>query len=422
MNNSSVCEIRVGFGRANIDPVEEVPLAGYSNPEARMSNTPLTPEDHLYATCVAFSDADGSTALVCTVDLACTETAWMPVLRKTMSEASGVSEDRIDISATHTHAGPATGITTAAEGTPYYHRYIAAFAAAAKQAVDDLSPAAIRVGDIQIPDMNHVRHYRRENGHINGANFESEGAGKWLPESVTDADEQLQIIRFVREGKKDIVLLNWQAHGTASSGSTDFGRAHKPYYSADFMGYCRNRLEEQTECLVAYYSGASGNILPYHLVKKHRDFEKCPESPMDHGARLAGFILPALESLKAVESSGPVKHARVIHAAPGKVDPTPVNIELDAISVGDSIGFVTAPCEMFDTNGMFVKENSPFQITFILTCANGHHKYIPSSAPYDYSALYGGPEPYEVRVSKVCQGTGEVVAQRMVDMLRELHG
>ena len=85
-----------------------------------------------------------------------------------------------------------------------------------------------------------------------------------------------------------------------------------------------------------------------------------------------------------------------------------------AFTVGD-ISFCVIPFEMFDTNGMFIKENSPFTATFLLTCANTHNTYLPSALGFQN----GG---YEVDQSKFGPGNGEKVADEYVAMLKLLKG
>ena len=53
--------VRVGFSRADITPLESVPLAGYGNTERRMSGAILS---RLYATCLAFSDGENKALLI----------------------------------------------------------------------------------------------------------------------------------------------------------------------------------------------------------------------------------------------------------------------------------------------------------------------------------------------------------------------
>ncbi|MBO5340488.1 MAG: hypothetical protein J6A62_05775 [Oscillospiraceae bacterium] len=414
--------IKVGFGRHDFTPDYEVPLAGLTN--SRNGSWPLTPEDRLLSTVVAIADGSGSTVLICTSDMTRINNDWIPELRAAMSKASGVPENSIHISATHTHSS-VSAIGVCAKGTQFYNDYVAGFAKAAKEAVDDLSSVTVKVGSVDVPYLNNVRHYWRQNGHINGNNFvTSVGAGAW-GYSVIEADREVQIIRFVREGKKDVLMLNWQAHPTTASCLTDYGTANKYSISADFIAYCRNYLEAKDgDCLVAYYSGASGNVAPYHQSATIRELEQenCPNDTTLHGARLAQYIMPALQNLKTIDVSGSVQSMQMIHKAIDGSGAAIVEYELNAVGVGKSIGFVTAQYEMVTEHGMYIKENSPFEITFVLYLCNGRGGYIPSLFVYDYPALIeGNPIAYEATICQVIKGTGEDFAQSMVNMLNVLY-
>lgn len=413
--------VKVGFGRHDFTPDFEAPLAGYTT--TRYGSETLTPEDRLLSTVVAIADGSGNTVLICTSDMTRINNDWITELRAAMSKSSGVPENNIHISATHTHSSVEGSDPLTEKGTAFYNSYIDGFAKAAKEAVDDLSSVTVKVGKVNIPYLNQLRHYWRANGHINGANFETtSGGGVWLT-NPTQADNEMQIIRFVREGKKDVLMLNWQAHPITASASTDYGRAHRPYISADFIAYTRNVLEAKDgDCLVAYYTGASGNVNPYHLVPKYRDFETCPQETPIYGERLAGYILPALQNLKTIDLTGPIQSMQMFAKTPDNGMSALVQFELNAISLGKSIGFVTAPYEMVTEHGKYVKDNSPFETTFVLYLCNGRGGYIPSLYTYDYQELFpGNPKVYETDVCKSAKGSGEDLANSMVAMLNLLY-
>ena len=88
-------------------------------------------------------------------------------------------------------------------------------------------------------------------------------------------------------------------------------------------------------------------------------------------------------------------------------------MELDAVSVGP-ISFVTFPGEVFDISGMYIKEHSPFDTTFVLSCANGHYGYLPVTYAHDLD-----PIAYEARSSYAVRGTIERVSDQLVDMLQQ---
>ena len=69
---------------------------------------------------------------------------------------------------------------------------------------------------------------------------------------------------------------------------------------------------------------------------------------------------------------------------------------------------------MFDTNGMEVKQASPFKMTFMCAYTNGGNGYIPSS----YAFSRGG---YEVDTTRYVQGTGEALANELIRLLNTLH-
>jgi hypothetical protein len=89
------------------------------------------------------------------------------------------------------------------------------------------------------------------------------------------------------------------------------------------------------------------------------------------------------------------------------------SFDIYAVSIGD-VAFVTAPYEMFDTNGSYIKEHSPFEMTFVCTCANGSNSYFPSLLGWKN----GG---YSVDTTRYEMGTAEKVADKYVEMLKELY-
>jgi hypothetical protein len=90
-----------------------------------------------------------------------------------------------------------------------------------------------------------------------------------------------------------------------------------------------------------------------------------------------------------------------------------LDMQIGAGSVGN-VGFAFLPYEPFDTNGKQIKEDSPYEMTFILGYANGYYNYVPSALGFSYSC-------YETNSCKHVPGTGEAVAESIVDMLQQMH-
>ena len=96
-----------------------------------------------------------------------------------------------------------------------------------------------------------------------------------------------------------------------------------------------------------------------------------------------------------------------------KLEYQQIDMNLNAISISDNIAFITAPYEMFCANGMWVKENSPYDVTFVLTSANGDYAYIASELAYTYPC-------YEVESRMFPKGMAEDLASNMVEMRKEM--
>ena len=449
--------LQVGYGRANITPGYPVPLAGYGNTSQRMHQGLL---DYIYATCIAITDENDSTVLLITTDLIIVPTKIMSDLRKAVCDATGVPADRVLIQGTHTHSGPDVW-----SGEPAIVKYMtelyANVAKAAADAMADRSPATMQTGTGHTEGLNFIRHYTTSTGGIFGDNL-TLPQGATITGHVAEPDNEIQLICFDRaaEDKKDILAVNWQCHPKLNSGGeTEEGQANRPMLSADFIGGARTYIEEKTDYLFAFYQGAAGNLNPNSKIPGENVSTKCKE----YSALLGDSILEGAKTLTAVES-GQVKSAQKIYelevdssenhlvpeattiysawvesnsagaameyATSGEICSVyhaasilsranaaikTSRIELNAVSVGP-IGFITAPYEMFDVNGMFIKDNSPFDTTFVMTCANGDNNYIAAEYAFE------GSGTYEVHNRTYPKGSAEALADTFVEMLKSLKG
>ena len=88
---------------------------------------------------------------------------------------------------------------------------------------------------------------------------------------------------------------------------------------------------------------------------------------------------------------------------------------LNVMQLGQDASMVFVPYEMFGAHGTFIKENSPFAMSFIATCGEKHQGYMPTEEACEQSY-------YEYDVTYYERGTGEKLAQIIVDTLTELKG
>ena len=292
--------------------------------------------------------------------------------------------------------------------------------------------------------MNFVRHYKMADGTYAGSNFGDYSKG--IVDHACAGDPMMVLVKFDREGdKKDVLLVNWQAHPDSGS---ELGRNQ---IAASWVGPLRDELEKLSGMQVAYFTGASGN--------QNKDSKIAEEannlSWWDYGIKMGQLTNEALSCLKPVTGTGikttrqmltvDIDHswdhmlneanqvydlwksagksagdalgktygftssyqARAIRSRAGMS--ATAQLEINALSIC-GVGFTTGTYEMFSTHGMYVKEHSPFDIDVIIT---GNSGYIPTPEAYDYRS-------YEADTGYYAKGTGEKLAEAYVDMLKQV--
>ena len=452
MSNSS--KLLAGFGRTSMVPDYSVPILGYGNSTSRMSQGYLNPVE---VSCVAVQDDAGETVLLISMDMALVNTYVRLNALPLVAEATGVPLSNIILTATHTHSG--ADICTEHENSSRYEKDMRVWLSeAAKLAMADLAPATLQTGAVDVEHMNFVRHYIMNDGSYYGDNFGSKESGYRCHER--EPDKKLQLIKLVRgEDKKDILLVNWQSHPKlASTASTMNGKLTRPLLSSDYVGYMRDYVGKIANCEVAFFLGAAGNLNPLSDIAQEQ--ATVPENVMVYGHKVGDYVLKAMENMKDV-ASGPVQikkydfpgqidhsedylaanarivmdewrtnknfkqnvefgkplgimspyHAESILSRSGNPDAIK-ELEINAVSLGD-VGFATVPYEMFCQNGLAVKEGSPFETTFMISCCNGVNGYMAADSAFEYNS-------YEVNNRVFVRGTAEAVQDKLIEMLQEL--
>jgi len=267
------------------------------------------------------------------------------------------------------------------------------------------------------------------------------------------------MLKLERQEKPAILIVNFQAHPTATGGNsyTDV--------SADFVGVTRDYMEADSGMLFAYFTGAAGNQVMASRIPEEGDaLDKNQRRAFGnnnyliYGWRLAQFVKKALPQLQKLDSSTfgfetlqfeqPVNHddealydvavrvrqlwdetdratankyarehglSSIYHAGAIKMRvnrPRTNKMELDVARIGD-FAFATLPFEAFAAHGMYIKEHSPIPMTMIFSCANAGWNYIPTREAYEYGC-------YESFTSYFAKGSGEAVAEKVTQMLKNL--
>ena len=440
-------KMQVGYGKVNITPEMSLPLQGYGNTSLRMSDGFV---DYLYATCFAVTDADGNTAILFGIDMCGTSNLLYVTAREKISKKYDIPMERIIISASHNHSSPDMGNGNEPNVGKWTPELVDRLVKCADMAMKDRAPAEMYTTIVETESLNFVRRYKLEDGTVNGYQSIITSSGLAIIGHETEPDRTLRLLKFEREGKNTIMVANFQTHPHR------FGAASNPLMSSDIVGAFRDEVTAKLGYDVVYFTGASGNINPTSLVKE----ENITKDYKEQGQALAKYAIDAENTYEkinggAVRGTSEVFESKIDHTEDHLVSiakeaqdmwtktndimavtnaysqygingPYHANaiiskankgasdsFEIFAVSFGD-VGFACAPYEMFDTNGSFIKDNSPFPITFVAECANGGNGYFPSDIAWDNNG-------YEVDTCKYMKGTAEALADRFVAMLEVLY-
>ena len=210
------------------------------------------------------------------------------------------------------------------------------------------------------------------------------------------------MVKFEREGKKDIVMMNWQAHYLGSK---------LDYYAitSDYPGVARATVEKALDCQSIFILGASGNLNSWSQFPEELDVTYHTEL-----GQLLGEKIIAMDTQLTPLRADDVQVKYVSRPTPTKNNPAITEeVPLYAVSFGD-MGMFFAPYEMFDISAIQVRERSPFTMTFCASCSNAARSYIPTPECWDWE------QKYEVRITRYAKGTAEALVDEFVAMLTEL--
>ena len=435
-------KLYAGFARADISPLESVPLAGFGNTSRRLSDSVSEP---LYANVLALGDDGGNTALVAVLDMG-NMYPPLPSFRQDVADSLGLPREKGQICCTHSHSAPHIS-NDEIDTIPRYCKLLREkLLESAAQAMADRREATLTVAAVETEGLNFVRRYVMVDGSYAGDNYGNHKLGYAGHES--EPDRVIQVVRFAREGAKDIVMANFQGHPHRASG------AKKLNCTSDLVYWFRKELEDTLDCHALYFSGASGNVNCHSRIAE----ENIYPDYITHGKALARYALDALKAQRPV-AAGPVQtHQKIYvgrcnHTEDHKVEqartvvarwkagaknkesligyedlfnspyhassviskaqrPETMDVELNAIRFG-GVSMVFAPFELFCDLGADIKAGSPFDMTFVCCYANRIFSYMPTQLGFDH----GGYGPNQCRFMP---GTGEILVEEFGQMLRAL--
>ena len=380
----------VGYARVDVTP--DPPMPTYDDRVA------LSVHDPIQLTCTALCDGE-DVFLLLSVDLRGVPTSLTDDSVKIIEKAVGVPKEHVFLNATHTHSAPDNAKLDTPELARWLKIYYPKLSFVVEKAMRDLTSAEVYGGRSHTEGITFVRRYLMADGTYQT----NPGSGSNVVAHESDADTELRTLRFAREGKKDVLLVNYQTHYGG-------GQSISGQLSADFIHPFRETAEKELDVYFAYQQGAAGNLnflSPFAGERLYPTFsDAIPAFMTTVKDALAGEV--KLET-GPMRSEASYYEGKTWNRETQIPTGSTLTVRLYAISFGD-VAFCSAPYEMFDTNGVEIREASPFAMTFVCAYTNGQHGYVPSALAFPHGA-------YEVSACAFVPGSGEEFAGELIRLL-----
>lgn len=440
----TAAELRSGAASVRITPDQPMPMAGYYN--TRLSTNT---HDDLYSKAVVIETGGTRVALV-VCDLISLPRKVVTDAREIISRTTSVPGSNVMISATHSHTGPVLDTGSARIGaeakdmatiSKYTAQLPARIAESVRLAEAALQPCRVSMAREHENNLSHNRRFHMRDGTV-GWN-----PGKLNTNIVRVAgpiDPEIAVVYFESLRARPVATyVNFAMHPDTVGGleySADYAfqlsRLLGDYKGPDMVTVFANGACGNINHIDVNWSGAQkghaeaarlGTILAGNVFKAYTRLETVAVGPLKMRSEIVNLPLPAVkpddvsaaqEMVSRIGTKTPPKFIEQVQAF--KVldvaarDGKPHEVEVQVITLGREVAWVSLPGEIFVELGLAIKTNSPFRHTLIAELANGAIGYIPNDKAYDE----GNYEPISARCAK---GSGEILVRTALRLLKELN-
>lgn len=371
------------------------------------------------------------------------------VIKKKIAQRCNMDENAIYINCIHSHTSYRITLPGAEgedkEDDIFKMRLQQQFADCAQFAFEDLKPCTVKVASGEAKNVGFIRRYRMKDGTC------KTNPPMGSPDILRfegEQDNSLQLIRVVREGAKEIVMVAFSTHADVIGGTK---------FCTDWPGF-----------LVEYINGAfCGEVEAMTILKCEGDTNHVnafqPQGTIRKGVELAKRMARILagEALKIYDSAVEIPCNKIaaftvdLKIGKNAYDPADVpvaqeiqkiykekgnsaselkafkmgvpealriianlsrpeffDIRMHALQIGN-LAFVGIPGEPFTSIGREITEKSKMDMTIVTACTNGHQGYFP-----DYPAF--AEDGYESKWTPFASNCGAVLIDGGLSMIEKM--
>jgi len=239
--------LKAGFARLDITPPLGTELDGYF--QIRHASSVLDP---LELNAIALNDGEKTVVLIA-ADLIGVAMSDVKYIKGKIQERLGLCEDCVLLHAIHQHTSFRLNNLQVPNRLPreYIEVLYTKFVDVAQLAIEDMTEATLSSGEKETDKrIAFTRRFRLDDGKIVTNPYPEE-----IPHiacRIGEADNIVRILRFKREGKKDIALVNFSAHPDVVKGDK---------ISADWPGFVRRFVEADLgDVNCAFFTSVEGDV------------------------------------------------------------------------------------------------------------------------------------------------------------------
>ncbi len=427
-----------GFAERDFTPTKK----GGSMPGSSSVQTANGVEMPLLTNAAAFESGDTAFILI-SIDILRLTEYGVSTIREKINENTGVPKENIMLVATHTHRSVGLDIqhNQNKPDKEAYEHMIDMSVEAATEAWNGRAPIKYGHGKTILPGYSFCRDLYLKNGDI-----KTWHSGSQILKPISEVDRSVNVMRFDdTDGNIKCFIVNYANHPDSSSGAK---------YNSDYPGYARELLKEKygEDVTILYLNGAEGDV-------NYCDYENGAKAAGNNktiGTALATVVIRLNDSIVADAEYAEISSISRMHDAPQQ-KPTAddilwaretlkkiengesvanldkkyaieyttydfldwgdtFEIEIQTMVLGD-FAFVGLPCETYSEIGLRIKEETPYENTFVISLANLSYGYMAPDFVYGTSAYPARFSPSSARTDK---GIADVLVNGSVSMLNEI--
>lgn len=426
--------------------------------------------DNLYAKALVLQNDDTTIAMV-VVDICAMPKDFLDNVKKLVAGEVQIAPANIVISSTHTHYGGAVAdLLMGAADLPYTLKLPRLIINAVKQAKNNLRPAKIAYGAVDVPEHVVCRRFFMKKGFtaLNPVTGKTDvvktnpfGNEHLIDKRVSKVDSELQFMAVKGTDEQWISLLaNYAMHYV---GDCKAGTVTADYFG-QFAKHLATKLSAGKEFVGILSNGASGEASIWDFVQPDRypkeDFEKSKLIGADLAEKTVEVMKdlhwenePVLASLyeevkvgTRKPSAAEVETARVL-VETGDYEnleifeegiktndealrriyareqvllneyPNVISFPVQAFRVGSGI-IGALGGEFFAETGLWLKKNSSSHPYFTICLANGYVGYVPPA----HEIEMGGYETWRCRTSFLEPAAEETIRKKLFSFIKQLNG